>query len=364
MKIIFATRSDYLTKKGGDTTQLLMTKKYLEDNHDTDVTIVTDTEELAYFSEDAIVHVFNLQTQKLTLEYIKTAKSQNKKVALSTIYWDLLDSYIVELIFSKTRSVRFSKTVRFVISMLTPILNRLPGERYLRREYICSRRSILDSSDILLPNSIEELKVIEKEFGYHNLSKKAHVVPNAVVVEGKPCLDNDKKGVLIVGRIEPSKNQLNLIRAIKSSKLSDVPIYIIGRIGNEDYFELLKRESLSLTNVVFIEELPYEEVVEYYKRSKVHVLPSFRESPGLVSLEALYYGCNIVVSEAKHCPVEFYEFSKYGFLCDPYSVDSIKCAIENAYENNVIVPSEYFEKFSFGNVAIETYKAYEKIRKN
>ncbi|WP_429191121.1 glycosyltransferase family 4 protein [Aeromonas veronii] len=361
--IIFATRSDYLTRRGGDTTQLLMTKKYLDELYNCNVKIITDVNQLSFFPENSIVHVFNLQTEKLTLEYVLAAKSQNKKVALSTIYWDLLYSYIVETLFSKTGTIQLAKQFSAIVSFFAPVINKLPGERYLRREYIAIRKLIIDNSDVLLPNSDEELGIIEKEFKYENLKNKSHIVPNAVVLDHKSPINSAiKRGILIVGRVEPNKNQLNLIRALKKSKLSSEPIYVIGRIGDVNYFEMLKKESASLPHIKYIEELPYEDLIEFYKKCKVHVLPSFRESPGLVSLEALYYGCNIVISGESYCPVKYYEFSKYGFLCDPNSTNSIKSAMEKAYESSIIVPLEYFEKFSFRNVAVETYNAYEKIR--
>ncbi|MCS6175147.1 glycosyltransferase family 4 protein [Shewanella baltica] len=360
-QIVFATRKDYLLKKGGDTIQLLKTKSYLESLYGYNIVIITDAMQLSHFPEAKIVHVFNLQTEKQTLEYVLEAKKHNKKVVLSTIYWNLLHSYVIEASFSKFGSIRYAKFLSYIISFIVPFLNRLPGDRYLRRKYIEKRKNIIDCCDMLLPNSYEELSVIESEFGYSKLIEKAHVVPNAVDLDETSSSAKDVKGgVLIVGRIEPNKNQLNFIKAIKKSKLKNELIYIIGRVGDYKYYDLLKKESLTLPNLRFIEEIPYEDVVEYYKKCKVHVLPSFRESPGLVSLEALYYGCNIVVAEELFCPIKYYEFSKYGFVCDPYSSNSIALALEKAYEVDVIVPPSYFNKFSFKTVAIETHKAYEK----
>ncbi|WP_335901529.1 glycosyltransferase family 4 protein [Shewanella algae] len=360
-QIVFATRKDYLSKKGGDTIQLLKTKHYLESLYGYRIEIITDKNELVRFPEAEIVHVFNLQTAEQTLEYVSAAKKCNKKVVLSTIYWNLLHSYVVEIMFSKFESIKYGKVLSYFVSLLTPVLNRLPGDRYLRSEYINKRKSIIELSDMLLPNSNEELKVIKSEFRYDDATVKAHIVPNAVALDERTLSnENNKEGILIVGRIEPCKNQLNFIKALKESKLKDELVYIIGRVGDYKYYELLKKESSTLPNVTFIEELPYQDVVEYYRRCKVHVLPSFRESPGLVSLEALYYGCNIVVSGQEFCPTKFYEFSKYGFVCDPYSSRSISLALEKAYAADVLVPESYFDRFSFRSVAIETHKAYEK----
>lgn len=360
--ILFATRADYLTRKGGDTIQLLKTKYYLENNLGYRVEIVTDAKSLHDYPDIRIVHIFNLQTATQTLQYVVEAKRQGKKVVLSTIYWDLLHSYIVEKLFSKFGNIHFAKGLSLIFSLFKPLLNIMPGERYLRKDYISIRKSIIDNCDLLLPNSFEEMEIIENEFGYKNLCEKSYVVPNAVALnDSLPESNIQKNGIVIIGRIEPNKNQLNFIKAIKKSKLKDERIYIIGRVGDLEYYNKLREEASDLQHVTFIEELPYEQVVEYYKKCKVHVLPSFRESPGLVSLEALYYGCNIVVAGKPYCPINFYCFSTFGFICDPYSTTSIARAIERAYKNNLSVPEEYFEKFSFLNVAIETHNAYEKL---
>jgi len=87
MKIIFANRSDSLTSKGGDTTQMLLTKKYLETRYHLDIEICLSPGELSTKSFD-ILHVFNVQTYRESAEFIKVAMKKNCKVVLSPIYWN------------------------------------------------------------------------------------------------------------------------------------------------------------------------------------------------------------------------------------------------------------------------------------
>lgn len=112
-------------------------------------------------------------------------------------------------------------------------------------------------------------------------------------------------------------------------------------------------------NTYLINELPQNQLAGYYKAAKVHVLPSFRESPGLVTLEALFYGCNIVTSNEKFCPIKYYQFDKFGYTCSPYSLKSIQRAVVSAYKGSKVkIPRNYFEFFSYQNAAKVTRNAY------
>ena len=76
MKILFQSRKTLFTVPGGDTTQILKTKEYLEKALELEPDL----------SDYDIVHVFNLmRPQELYLQ-VRNAKKQHKKIALSTIY--------------------------------------------------------------------------------------------------------------------------------------------------------------------------------------------------------------------------------------------------------------------------------------
>ena len=83
MKVLFQSRKTLYSAPGGDTTQLLKTKEYLEKlGVEEDITLDLEPDVSGY----DLVHVFNLmRPQELYLQ-VKNAKKQGKKVALSTIY--------------------------------------------------------------------------------------------------------------------------------------------------------------------------------------------------------------------------------------------------------------------------------------
>lgn len=349
MLICFAIRSDYLTNRGGDTFQLLKTIEYLEKYEDIECSIITSPVDL--HPNVDILHIFNLQNARMAYDMVKAAKALNGiKIVISPIIWRFGDAGYVNKVMRFTRSMNFVRKFRKASLLF---------ERYsLSRQY-AMKRYILSHVDIVMPNSDEEGAILEKQYG---IDFKQVVVPNCVDIklqEIEKPLDMPSDFVLEVGRIEPTKNQISLLEALMDYR--DIPIVFVGKQNTRKkfYVDIIKKMAIQRGNTYLINELPQNQLAAYYKAAKVHVLPSFRESPGLVTLEALFYGCSIVTSNEKYCPIKYYKFDKFGYTCDPYSLKSIQRAVVSAYkENKVKIPSNYFEFFSYQNAAKITRSAY------
>ncbi len=352
MKIAFAIRPNYLEVRGGDTFQLLKTKEYLERDWGSDITIVTSPEELVKGSFD-LLHVFNLQTTDFTLRMVRTAKDIGIKVFLSPILWHSGASRYVN------RASRL--TCNFNVISGFKIISTISERLSIRAGYT-QRKEIIEKCDAILPNSDEEREIVYTIFGSN---VPAYVIPN--------CIDNSLKQsnvnaslpeniILEVGRIEPTKNQLAVILAMMDHK--EIPLYFVGQQNpiKKHYIDYVKMMAARRGNTYFVEDVPQVDLIAYYKAAKVHVLPSFRESPGLVTLEAMYYNTNVVVSSNRYCPISYYQFDKYGYICDPFSITSVKKAIISAYESDVReVPHEYFDLIHYQNAARLTHEAYTNI---
>lgn len=360
MDILFAIREDYLEKIGGDTFQFLFTKQQLEKDYQTNIIVIKTPEDIEKYPDIKVVHVFNMQNRVWTHDFLKKAKECGKKTILSTIYWDLSDAQYITKVARLTADVRLWKLFRpfkSTIRWLSDIVRKrgVGGVRSLA-EY----RELLQMADMILPNSYEEAKVVERIFGRFHY--EVRTVPNAIA----PLVDKQhvnevptkyKNCILQVGRVEALKNQGGVIQACMDN---DIPIVFIGRINDDRYYERIKKLADKRGNVYFLGEMPQEEIAAYYSAAKVHVLPSFRESPGLVTLEAMYYGCNVVVANEDYCPVKYYQFDKYAYMCDPYCVASIRNAIQKAYhDERKKYDNELFRFISYENVAKLTYEAYK-----
>lgn len=375
MKILFASRSDCLSAPGGDTVQMLKTIEYLKTNHNIDSQICLKPEEIINDKDSNIVHIFNLQTIDETLQIIKACKTSKKKIILSTVYWDLSHHVFMHKLFQISKKgfkSEFNKKLKRSFIKLASLRDFLPihneCDSYATTNYIEKRRQALLEADILIPNSDEELNVLSKEFKIERniLLQKSFIIPNAVDIKHKkinimndsvenPNLNNLTDYVLEVGRIEVNKNQYNVVKALYNHP--EIPIVFIGRVNNNkvdfEYFNELKELSSRRGNVYFVNQIDQKEVFEYFKKARVHVLPSYRESPGLSSLEALYFGCEIVTSSEEFCPIDYYKFNDKAHICDPYSYKSIRDSILEAYNNpkNSVFDEEYFKIYSYDNVS-------------
>ena len=135
----------------------------------------------------------------------------------------------------------------------------------------------------------------------------------------------------------------------------------------------LSGEAVMIVTSLMLRKLPAQErlflgsaqrpVYGFYRRAACHVLPSFRESPGLVSLEALMCNVPIVVSDSRFCPTQYYQFDKYGYICDPYSTLSIRAAVLSAIEKGpkAEVGTDYRYFYSYANVANKTFEVYRSL---
>src|SRR5690606_7292942 len=237
----------------------------------------------------------------------------------------------------------------------------LDKEKLISKDYIFkgqfgSIKYLYKNTDALLPNSYSELSRLREKYG----NTEALQVKIVNAIEPLDNIKPNKKyenAIICVGRIERRKNQLNLIKAVKGL---DIPCYIIGKpaINDYKYYELCKKEADK--NVFFVDSLPQPEIYSIMKAARVHVLPSWFETTGLVSLEAYYYGCNIVITE-KGDQKEY--FKDYAFYCKPESIQSIRESVIKAYESPFDETFRTFikENYTWEETAKQTKECYEKL---
>ncbi|MDM7532900.1 glycosyltransferase family 4 protein [Lacticaseibacillus paracasei] len=379
MNIGFAVRSDFLTRMGGDSVQLLNTKKYLEDDFGVQCTIITSVDDVRNESLD-VLHIFNMQPQTVDdgLKYAEMARKLNIKVALSPIYWRLDESFIIGA-FSRRGLIDVSRKVVTPTSiLLRSILRHLPTKKgFFSRDSYQKANKLLSYANIILPNSPEEKQILQETFpSVLNLDSKWAVVPNSVDKEKFSQQKNfsrdlpkklevisslSGKYILCAARIEPLKNQLRILKALK--KYPDLPVVFVGSDkGDAKYNSAVKKYAEKRGNTFFIGEVSQEEMAFVYSNAAVHVLPSFQESSGLASIESLFCGTPIVTSSAYFCPVKFYKFDEYGYQCNPYKIASITESISSALsQSKPKISDDYRSFFSYRNAALHTYEAYKEI---
>lgn len=382
IRILYVTRPNFYNIFGGDTVQVNKIKEFILKMHNICIDIITIDEfanEEKYLSYD-IYHFWGIAADLNILDIVKLLKKHNKKVVVNTIYWNLTHTFFLNFFISKILNYKTNLQLEkmclfFNLFIILPIAYIVPKYRkkiqnvFGSKKFKSVRTKVLKLSDSIIPNSDEEMFVLcdDITMDYKLIGEKYIAIPNAVDVSklNKECneiiLPNLTDFVIEAAGIEPLKNQLSILKALMNNK--NIPIVFAGAIRDERYFKKIKEIAEKRGNVFFTGKIKEEQLFDLYKRAKVHVLPSFRESPGLSTLEALICGTQIVVSNEKFCPLKYYKFDKYGFVCNPYDINSIKNAILEAYNNpkDIKLPEEYFDFYSYENAANMTYNVYERV---
>ena len=332
MNILFQIRDDYKKNIAGDSIQLLMTKKYLEQ---LGVHAEISTGSDRPLDRFDIVHIFNTVRIKEPYQFALNAIKQKKPYVLSTIYWNMKD-YV-------------NQAARHTHSNVDWWL----GTNTMRTD-------VLLNAAALLPNSKMEMNLIKKDFPVKN---HFFIIPNCSdkffyhASSRKFVLKYHLKDfILCAGRISSRKNQLSLIKALKKT---DHQLVLIGSNRNIEYYQACK--SAANSNTIFINEMSYLHLASAYAAASVHVLPSWFETPGLSNLEAGLAGCHIVTT-SKGCTKEY--FRNFAAYCDPSNVDSIRDQVEKmirAPKNRDL--SRYIHKnYLWENAAKKTLEAYHQVK--
>ena len=354
IKVLFIVRATLYTSPGGDTTQILKTAENLRKlGVEVDIELTTTTVDVSIYD---IVHFFNIIRPSDILIHFKKAK---RKV-ISTIFVDYSEAEKNSS--SRFRSVLIKYFDQFKIEYFKRIVKAILGkEKLVSKEYLLkghfkSIEYLYKNADAILPNSFSELNRIQSIFGTTN--SICEKVVNGIEIDNSIDANIDfENAIICVARVEDIKNQLNLIKAVNQL---EYPLYIIGNpaINTSSYYN--KCKEIAGKNIKFINNLNQKEVFSIMKAAKVHVLPSWFETTGLVSLEAAFYGCNIVITN-KGDQKEYFE--NYAHYCIPNDVESIKNAIVKAYNSTFNNDFKHVieTNYTWYNAAQQTKAVYLKL---
>jgi len=206
----------------------------------------------------------------------------------------------------------------YALRRKTPFLLRLHGWFFNRQDGRINPLGSLSFKERLLLlmqqvtiNKADAISVVSSDFEdfaseiWKINEEKCRVILNAVDI-GKftPGHSFSKDfSVLYVGRLIKNKGILTLADAIpdilyhcpKAKFIfagKDMFLKEVGCMAGEYISKKAPADS-----IVFLGEVPPEDLVAYYRKSAVAVFPSFYESSGIACLEAMACGCAIVASD-------------------------------------------------------------------
>lgn len=245
--------------------------------------------------------------------------------------------------------------------LISPIL--WPTDENISEYPMREIRGLLNLCDVVLPNSGAEKDQLEAFFDLD--PQKCVVVPNGVgnsfnsLGQGdlfREYLHLEGPFLLNVANIEPRKNQLALVQAVRGMNM---PLVLLGRIRDVAYFEDCMREGSHF--VRYGGFLPHgsDLLKSAYHASEVFVLPSLLETPGLAALEAATQGARLALTSVGSTREYFQDFVAY---VNPYDTVDIRAGIEAALgrKQDESLRRHVLENFSWDQAALRLVEAYKR----
>lgn len=340
MKILFGTHAVPFMKPGGLLSQILNTKRSLEEKGIV-VALFNGWEPLDVKRYD-LFHLFRADLHTYFLG--KTMKEEGIKIVLSPIFYSQHSPRILSSIYRFGRILRKLKTLN-------------PGHVLVSE--LCRM------ADRNLPNTRSEALLLERGLGIPK--SKIRVIPNGVeerFYHGDPSFFKKTYGlenfILSVGQFGSGrKNTLNLLRALKKI---DHPAVLMGPVMKSSYSDQCLREAQKNKNLLLLPEVEASSPLleSAYAACDVFVLPSLFETPGIAALEAGLAGAKVVITKQGGTKEYFEDYAEY---VNPYSIPSIHFGILNALEKE---KSDFLKKhihknFLWERVARETILVYEEL---
>lgn len=222
-----------------------------------------------------------------------------------------------------------------------------------------TRRDILDK----FPVDPHKVKVI-----HHGTNKRFQVtLSTAFKSVLKTKYDLPSEFLLFVGAVEPRKNLITLLDALKEvhDRYSCIPLIIAGRKGS-DYPKLRQRIArLGLDAYVrILDYLPDEDVQGLYSLASLFVFPSLCEGFGIPLLEAMASGLPIAAAQAAALPEIAGDAALYfPPLSASDMAESIVQGLQDTQQRDKLIQRgrERIKEFNWKKSALETLNFYQYV---
>ena len=160
----------------------------------------------------------------------------------------------------------------------------------------------------------------------YNGVEEAFLIP----FDSKPFIDKfliNSKYVLNVANIEPRKNQLNFLRALK--KFPSLQLLTVGHVRDYEYLSACVDEGGEQFR--YLGPLPHDsdELKSAYAGCEFFALPSTFETPGLAALEAAASGAKLLITTQGSTKEYFKDFPEY---VEPFDIEGMSNSIAKLLE--------------------------------
>ena len=376
MKILFVNHGTAGDYGGGDGVQMRETAKRLAQRGHHVEAVNSDTLDPRGFD---LVHIFNCRLPQSLKQQIAACQAVDTPVVVSPIWvsipkavWGSRGSMatIEELINNPgpTSAARMEQLKWRDLEVTLPNGTiSANGSGTVNLTWIGEVAELLRQVDGLLPNSWLELKAVQHDLQWcgDNFEVAHYGVDPSVFLDADPGPFRQHTGIqgpflVQAGRIEPSKNQLMLCLALQQSSL---PVVLIGGSSQWPAYAEHCRTLLG-DRLTIVDHIPQALLASAFAASAVHVLPSWVETCGLVTLEAALTGAPVVGSNFGH---ELEYLKGDCWWCDPADPASIRQAVEAAWqagrtdERPIRLKRRILEEFNWERTADATERLFQRV---
>jgi glycosyltransferase involved in cell wall biosynthesis len=355
MKIAFIVRSTLHTGAGGDTIQVEETACHLRKMR-VEVDILKANEKINYASYQ-LLHFFNITRPADILVHVQRSK---KPFVVSTILvnYALYDKQQRPGMAGKLFKLLPADGIEYVKTLYRCLLgkDRLMSISYLwKGQRHCIREILKKATAVLVQDKNEYTDLVR----WYQVAPPFAIIHNGVnhgLFKTGNVVNREDDLVLCVARIEGLKNQYNLIKALNNTHYK---LLLIGNAAPNQKKYYRECRKIAAANISFINYLPQQELIQYYAKAKVHILPSWFEVCGLSSLEAAAMGCRVVITGNGYAGSYF---NDAAFYCDPSQPRSILQAVDKAVaaKSNGELQKKIIHNYTWQKTAADTLAVYKK----
>jgi glycosyltransferase involved in cell wall biosynthesis len=265
--------------------------------------------------------------------------------------------------YSKKERIPFVVTIRN-----TDINIFLKKSRFFRK---IGERILKDASDVIFLSAAYRDTQLKKHISslvFNDIYAKTHVVPNGINdfwIKNKTLkphvISSSEIKVLFAGKLSENKNLKGLIEACKLLHKNGKNI-ILNIVGDGPLFEKLKSQTYPFTTNFYGFISDKKSLLEIYRMSDIMVVPSFRESFGLIYAEAITQGLPVIYTKGQGFD-GYFKNGYVGYAVNANDINDIAEKIELCINSYSILASNTLKAtsaFSWENVVAKLTSIYLK----
>lgn len=140
---------------------------------------------------------------------------------------------------------------------------------------------------------------------------------------------------LYVGQLIERKGLYNTIKAFANLDYSNWKLTIVGSGEDEHMLKELVKEYKLEDKIIFVGYKQKDEIIDFYSKANVFLMPSYNEVWGLVLNEALASGLFCLSSKYAGATFDLIKNGENGYIIDPNSIEDIVQKLEKVFSKAI-----------------------------